>query len=58
MVEKEKVEMVLPRCKKCGDLVPPGKDLCWCCEHEPKLHPQTEKQVTLHSSSQSQEVVK
>ena len=25
-------------CKKCGDPAPSGKDLCWCCEHTPKLH--------------------
>lgn len=29
----------LPTCKKCGATVPPGKTLCWCCEHTPKLHP-------------------
>ena len=58
MVEKEKVDSVLPRCKICGDVVPPGKELCWCCEHGPKLHPQTEKQVTLHVKSAKQEVVK
>lgn len=29
------------RCRKCGDTVPNGKDLCWCCEHTPKLHPMT-----------------
>lgn len=29
----------LPRCKECGDYVPQGKELCWCCEHTPKLHP-------------------
>lgn len=28
----------LPTCKKCGATVPPGKTLCWCCEHTPKLH--------------------
>ena len=28
----------LPVCKKCGATVPPGKTLCWCCEHTPKLH--------------------
>ena len=28
----------LPKCKKCGETVPEGKDLCWCCEHTPKLH--------------------
>ena len=29
----------LPVCEKCGvNTVPPGKKLCWCCEHTPKLH--------------------
>lgn len=28
----------VPVCKKCGDPVPNGKTLCWCCEHGPKLH--------------------
>ena len=28
----------LPTCKVCGDVVPYGKTLCWCCEHGPKLH--------------------
>lgn len=29
----------LPICEKCGvNTVPPGKKLCWCCEHTPKLH--------------------
>ena len=28
----------LPKCKICGATVPNGKDLCWCCEHGPKLH--------------------
>ena len=32
----------LPRCKKCGMTVPPGKTLCWCCEHT-KLHPMEDK---------------
>lgn len=31
------------RCRKCGDTVPNGKDLCWCCEHTPKLHPMEHK---------------
>ena len=31
-------EIELPRCKICGDTVPQGKELCWCCEHTPKLH--------------------
>ena len=26
------------KCKQCGDPVPAGKELCWCCEHTPKLH--------------------
>lgn len=33
----EKMENDLPKCRKCGQPVPAGKDLCWCCEHEPKL---------------------
>lgn len=28
----------LNRCEICGDTTPPGKTLCWCCEHTPKLH--------------------
>jgi len=28
----------LPVCKICGATVPAGKELCWCCEHGPKLH--------------------
>lgn len=28
----------LPTCKICGATVPNGKELCWCCEHGPKLH--------------------
>lgn len=40
MREKIDYEMLkLPTCKKCGATVPPGKTLCWCCEHTPKLHP-------------------
>ena len=31
------------KCKQCGDTAPEGKDLCWCCEHDGKLHPMTEK---------------
>lgn len=27
------------RCVACGTSTPEGKDLCWCCEHAPKLHP-------------------
>lgn len=33
MIEKD-----LLRCKICGDTVPSGKELCWCCEHGDKLH--------------------
>jgi len=33
----------LPKCKKCGDTVPQGKELCWVCEHTPKLHPMEPK---------------
>lgn len=26
-------------CKKCGEnTTPEGKDICWVCEHTPKLH--------------------
>jgi len=28
----------LPRCKICGDTVPAGKELCWCCDRKDKLH--------------------
>ena len=28
----------IKKCEKCGDPVPEGKTLCWCCEHTPKLH--------------------
>ena len=24
-------------CKQCGDTAPEGHELCWSCEHEPKL---------------------
>ena len=27
----------LPKCEICGDPVPAGHAICWCCEHEPKL---------------------
>lgn len=26
-------------CPICGDTTPEGHELCWCCEHTPKLHP-------------------
>lgn len=29
---------MVEKCKICGDAVPLGKELCWCCEHGPKLH--------------------
>ena len=29
----------MKKCKLCGDPTPGGKELCWCCEHTPKLHP-------------------
>lgn len=29
---------MVKKCKICGDAVPLGKELCWCCEHGPKLH--------------------
>lgn len=25
-------------CVKCGDPAPDGKEFCWCCDHESKLH--------------------
>lgn len=36
--------MELQKCKICGDLAPPGKEMCWCCEHGPKLHPTEPKE--------------
>lgn len=43
MVEKLDYDKLgLPTCKRCGATVPPGKDLCWCCEHT-KLHPMETK---------------
>lgn len=40
MKDKNFYEIIgLPTCAKCGATVPPGKKLCWCCEHTPKLHP-------------------
>ena len=27
----------LPTCPICGNTLPPGKVICWCCEHEAKL---------------------
>ena len=35
--------MELKKCKICGDLAPPGKEMCWCCEHA-KLHPTEPKE--------------
>ena len=29
----------LKKCENCGDTVPTGHKLCWCCEHGHKLHP-------------------
>lgn len=26
------------KCSVCGSPAPEGKTLCWCCEHEKKLH--------------------
>lgn len=26
------------KCKKCGGPAPTGHDICWFCEHDPKLH--------------------
>lgn len=36
---------MIEKCRICGDTVPPGKDLCWCCEHGPKLHSEKPKQT-------------
>ena len=27
----------IPTCPICGNTLPPGKVICWCCEHEEKL---------------------
>ena len=35
----EHSEAELPKCRICGDTIPSGKTLCWCCEHASKLHP-------------------
>lgn len=32
-----------PTCPVCGDPVPEGKTLCWCCEHGTKLHKDEQK---------------
>ena len=34
---------MVEKCKICGDAAPPGKELCWCCEHGPKLHSDNSK---------------
>ena len=31
------------KCPVCGDPVPEGKTLCWCCEHGKKLHSDEKK---------------
>ena len=36
---------MVEKCKICGDAVPPGKELCWCCEHGPKLHLDKSEQI-------------
>ena len=41
MVEVNNTE--IKRCAKCGDTVPNGKILCWCCEHTPQLHTAADK---------------
>lgn len=33
------------KCKICGDAVPLGKELCWCCEHGPLLHTDNSKKM-------------
>ena len=30
-------EIELSVCKKCGGPVPKDHDICWVCEHDPKL---------------------
>ena len=45
MVDKQDNSSV-HRCIKCGDTVPDGKTLCWCCEHGPKLHTATNNKCT------------
>lgn len=37
MRETEQKQMKLPTCEICGEPVPAGHTICWCCEHEPKL---------------------
>lgn len=37
-MEEQNEELILPTCEQCGATVPPGKTLCWCCEHTQKLH--------------------
>ena len=36
-MEKKMETNDLPTCPLCGTTLPPGKVICWCCEHEPKL---------------------
>ena len=33
----------LPICPICGNTMPADKKICWCCEHEPKLGLNKEK---------------
>lgn len=32
------------KCKKCGGPAPTGHDICWFCEHDPKLHAEEPKE--------------
>lgn len=42
-------EAELPKCRICGDTIPSGKTLCWCCEHASKLHPKDEEKRPCNS---------
>jgi hypothetical protein len=33
----------MTKCKKCGGPAPKDHDICWVCEHEPKLGIKKEK---------------
>ena len=35
----------MTRCKKCGGPAPKDHDICWVCEHEPKLGIKKEKEM-------------
>jgi hypothetical protein len=38
----------MTKCKKCGGPAPKDHDICWVCEHEPKLgiHKDDEKKCS------------